>query len=156
MYADEVTSLRAALDLAQRNAPLERRAQIIGNTVFQAKKASAPEMDFASEKKLKAQALDAARTRTGAKKNRIHLTDRQWEAIQAGAISDTMLSEILLHADMDRVRELAQPKTAKKMTSAKTRRAQSMLASGYTRAEVARQLGVSLSTLDLATTEGGS
>jgi len=156
VYADEVTSLRAALDLAQRNAPLERRAQIIGNTVFQAKKASAPEMDFASEKKLKAQALDAARTRTGAKKNRIHLTDRQWEAIQAGAISDTMLSEILLHSDMDRVRELAQPKTAKKMTTAKTRRAQSMLASGYTRAEVARQLGVSLSTLDLATTEGGS
>ncbi len=43
---------------------------------------------------------------------------------------------------------MATPRTTVKMTSAKTLRAQSMLASGATRAEIASALGVSLTTLD--------
>jgi hypothetical protein len=79
------------------------------------------------------------------------ITDKEWEAIQAGAISDSKLSEILTHANMDVVRDHATPKDQVLMTNAKTNRAKSMLASGYTRAEVAAALGVSLSTLDRST-----
>lgn len=117
---------------------------------MKAKRAENPNMEKSIEKKLKNQALNEARIRTGAHKKRIDITPSEWEAIQAGAISASQLTDILNNADMDVVRELATPKTAKLMTSAKTNRAKSMLASGYTREQVAKHLGVSLTTLDTA------
>jgi hypothetical protein len=148
VYADQVTRLDAALSIAEANAPRERRAQLIGGNVLQAKLDAKPNMDWAEEKKVRNQALAAARLRVGAKKEQIVISPKEWEAIQAGAISDTKLQKIIGHADMDQLRDLATPKTKKLMTSSKTNRAMSMLALGYTRAEVAQQLGVSVSTLD--------
>lgn len=147
-YKAEVASLESQLALAKMNAPKERRAQLLVEEIMRAKKQANPDMDYASEKKLKFQALDEARQRTGAKKNQIKLTDREWEAIQSGAVSATKLRAILDNADMDRVKELATPRSDKLMTSARARRADSMLALGYTRAEVAAHFGISLSTLD--------
>jgi Trp operon repressor len=54
---------------------------------------------------------------------------------------------------MEIVRALATPRAKVLMTSTKTRLAESLMRSGYTRAEVAEKLGVSLTTLDRATTE---
>lgn len=156
VYSKEIDELDAALSLAKSSAPLERRAQLLANSNVKAKKQANPKMDPDMERRVKFQALEEARKRTGAGKTRIEITDRQWEAIQHGAISDTRLSEILKHANMERVKELATPRTKKLMSASKTRRAQSMLALGYTRAEVAAQLGVSLSTLDEATVGDGS
>lgn len=150
-YADQVKSLDAKLALAIRNRPLERQAQLIANATVKAKRDANPDIDSTSLKKIKFQALAEARVRTGAGKQRIVITDKEWEAIQADAISASKLQDILNNADTDRVRDLATPKSAKLMTSAKTSRAKSMLASGYTRAEVAAALGVSLTTLDEAT-----
>ena len=79
------------------------------------------------------------------------ITQKEWNAIQEGAISSTKLRSILDNADMDVVKELATPRPKLLMTNSKTVRAQTMLSSGYTRAEVASALGVSLSTLDEAT-----
>lgn len=150
-YEAEVRSLDAKLALAKRNSPYERQAQLVANAIVKAKREADPGMDKVTLKKIKGQALNEARNRTGAKKTQVVITPREWEAIQAGAISDTKLSDILDNADMDVVKELASPKTKVLMTSAKTKRAQSMLNLGYTRAEVAAQLGVSLSTLDAST-----
>ena len=150
-YEDEVKSLDAKLTLAIRNRPLERQAQLIANANVKARRDYDPNMDASTLKKIKAQSLTEARIRTGAGKQRIVITPKEWEAIQANAISASKLSDILNNADMDVVRELATPKSAKLMTPTKTTRAKSMLASGYTRAEVAQALGVSLSTLDEAT-----
>jgi ribosomal protein S19E (S16A) len=147
-YASEVASLNQKLDLAQRNAPLERQAQAIANNVLRNKKADNPNMTDEMEKKIKYQALETSRARLGAKKMAIEFTQGEWDAIQAGAISDSHLTQILNHSNMERVRELATPRTKTLMTSAKKQRAQSMLALGYTRKEVADQLGVSLTTLD--------
>lgn len=152
-YHAEVSSLDSKLALALRNRPLERQAQILANNVVSAKRQANPNLDSDSLKKIKYQALDEARLRTGAKKQQIQITQAEWNAIQAGAISNSKLSQILSNADMDIVRNLATPHTALLMTTAKTQRAQSMLASGYTRAEVADALGVSLTTLDTATSE---
>jgi transcriptional regulator with XRE-family HTH domain len=152
-YATQVKSLDAKLALAIRNRPLERQAQLIANSNIKARRDSNPNMDADTLGKIKAQALNEARNRTGAGKKRIKIDDSEWEAIQANAISASKLSDILNNADMDRVRDLATPKVAKLMTPTKTARASAMLAQGYTRAEVAQALGVSLSTLDEATVE---
>lgn len=146
-YAAEVASLNAKLNTALRNAPLERQAQILGNAVVAAKRRAYPDMEPAEIKKLKSQALIEMRARTGAKKERIVITPSEWDAIQAGAIRTSRVADILTHADLDQVKKLATPKVEVKMTSTKKARASAMLASGYTQAEVAQALGVSLTTL---------
>ena len=153
-YAKEVQSLNAKLNLALRNAPLERNAQVLANAILQQKKQANPNMEPAHVKRIKSQALDEARRRLGAKKDQIEITGPEWEAIQAGAISDHKLNQILENADLKKIKTLATPRTVLKMTPAKLQRAQSMLASGYTQAEIAAHLGVGLTTLKVALKEG--
>lgn len=146
-YVGEVASLNAKLNTALQNRPLERQAQLIANATYSAKRQANPNMDSADVKRVKAQALAEARLRVGAKNLDIQITQREWDAIQAGAISSNKLSQILDKSDLDRVMELALPKSEVLMNSVKQKRAESMLASGYTQAEVADALGVSLTTL---------
>ena len=148
VYASEVKSLDAKLNLALRNSPLERNARVIANGIVRRKQAIEPDMDEATLKKTKASALNEARSRVGAKKQQIVISPEEWAAVQAGAISDSKLINILDNADIDVVKKLATPRRETLMTSVKTSRAKSMLNSGYTRAEVAKALGVSLTTLD--------
>jgi len=154
-YASEIASLESKLATAKKNKPLERQAQIIANTTIKMKKDYNPQLknDKATLKKVEQQAITVARTRTGAGKNRIEITQSEWDAIQAGAISDSKLDEILTNADMDLVRKFATPKTAVMMSPTMMTRAQTMLNSGFTRAEVAEGLGVSVSTLDKSLSE---
>lgn len=153
-YSAQVASLSAKLNIAQKNAPIERQAQILANSMVNARKQANPDMDPADLKKIKGQELEKARTRTGAKKQRIVITPSEWEAIQAGAISNNKLSNILNNADLDEVKQLAMPRDKPPMNAGKVARAQSMLASGYTQAEVADALGIPASTLNDALTEG--
>lgn len=146
-YADEVKTLRAKLNVAQRNRPLERQAQLLANAIVQAKKDANPDMEPADLKKIQGQALIEARSRTGAGKQRIEITPREWAAIQAGAISNNTLSQILSNSDLDKVKELATPRVRVLMTNVQTARAEAMVKLGYTQAEIADQLGVSLTTL---------
>lgn len=147
-YKDEVASLNASLRIALRNAPLERQAQIVANTLVEIKRQANPNMDSDDLKKVKGQSLTEARIRTGAGKQRISISEEEWNAIQAGAISPNLLTKILNNSDLDTVKKLATPKKRQLlMTPTKQARANTMLASGYTQAEVAQQLGVSLTTL---------
>jgi DNA-binding CsgD family transcriptional regulator len=146
-YATEVASLDAKLNIALKNSPLERQAQLIANTIVAAQRETNPHMDPADLKKVNQRAINIARIRTGAAKQDIMITDREWDAIQANAISNNKLTQILNHANEERVKDLATPKTSLLMTSAKTTRAKAMLASGYSQGEVAAALGVSLTTL---------
>ena len=146
-HPNEVASLNAKLHLALRNAPRERIAQVIGNALVKQKQDANPDMDSATLKKVRGLALLTARARTGAKKERIDLTQEEWNAIQAGALSNNKVKQVLDNANIDRVKELATPITKILMTNAKTSRARAMLAAGFTQAEVADQLGVSLTTL---------
>jgi hypothetical protein len=153
-YAKEVSDLRAKLRVAIANRPLERQAQLIANAMVQAKRDANPDMEKTELKKIQGQALATARARTGAGKQRIEITPKEWAAIQAGAISNHTLNQILNNSDLDKVKELATPREALKMSDAKTSRARTMLSSGYTRAEIADALGVSVSTLNTVI-EGG-
>jgi hypothetical protein len=148
VYAKEVESLNAQLARAKSNAPLERMAQVAANAIVRAKRDSDPTMTEATLKKVKSQALQEARERVGANKEKIVISDNEWRAIQAGAISPTKLASILDNADPKQVRELATPRESLLMNSAKSARAALLLDRGYTRAEVAQDLGVSITTLD--------
>lgn len=146
-YKKEVDSLNAKLNVALKNAPLERKAQIVANSIVASTKANNPDMDGDDIKKLKGRALTEARIRTGAGKTRITITPKEWEAIQAGAISSSKLEQIINNTDLDHLKTLATPRTETGMSNSKIARANSMLARGYTQAEVAEALGISVSTL---------
>lgn len=152
-YAKEVESLNAHLALAIMNRPRERQAQILASNMIRAKREANPNLDGDSLKKVRYQELENARIRTGAKKQQIRITQEEWNAIQAGAISNSKLTQILANADLDLVRSYATPRVVTLMTPAKKQRALDMIASGYTRSEIADHLGVSLTTLDVATNE---
>lgn len=147
-YSKEVAALQGKLNTALKNKPLERQAQLIANTVVSAKRRASPSLDASDLKKIKSQALNEARSRTGAKKQRIDLTLSEWNAIQAGAISNNKLTQILNNADLDQVKALANPRSKTGLSGAKLARAKSMLSAGYTQSEVADALGISTSTLN--------
>jgi lambda repressor-like predicted transcriptional regulator len=147
VYKDEIAQLKADLHVAKMNSPRERAAQVLAAAIIQQKKAENQGMDDATLKKIKSQALAEARTRAGVKKVRVPISDRQWEAIQAGAVSKTMLKEILDNAEIERIKVLATPRPDIKMDSGTSARARGLLAAGLSQAEVARIIGVSLTTL---------
>jgi transposase len=149
VYENERSTLLAKLNLAEKNAPLEKQAQILANAQVGLRRQANPGMSDDEVKKIQQIALNEARNRTGAKKTQIVITQNEWNAIQAGAISTNKLTKILNNADLDNVRQLAMPKHKPKMSSTMKRRAQSMLDAGYTQAEVADQLGVGLTTLKI-------
>ena len=148
-YKNEVDSLEEKLDKAARNAPRERQAHAIANSVVKAKKEANPDMDSKEIKKASQQALEDARARVGAsgKGTRIDITPKEWEAIQAGAISDSKLTQILRYADMDKVREYATPKTYNSISPSKASRARAMRESGHTIQQIADAMGVSRSAI---------
>lgn len=146
-YQPEVDSLMGKLNAALMNAPRERQAQLAANSVVKAKKEANPDMKKSEIKKAGQQALTAARAKYGAKRTPISITDREWEAIQAGAISETTLREIIRNADIDVLRQKAMPKQSKEMSAAKQAKAKAMKASGYTAEEIAAAIGVSASTV---------
>lgn len=147
VYQKEVNDLKSKLSVAQRNAPLERSAQILANKIVSSKKKDNPSMSNDQLKKIKGQALVEARARTGAGKTRIEITPKEWDAIQSGAVSNNFLTQILNNTNLDLVKEYATPRTNVTMTPSRIARARAMLNAGKTQAEVALALGVSTSTI---------
>jgi hypothetical protein len=147
VYKAEVDMLKAKLNTALRNKPLERQAQLIANARVKAQVQANPNMDPSDLKKIRNLAQSDARARTGAEKQAITFTPKEWEAVQAGAISNHMLVNILKNADLEQVKGLANPRATTTMMPAKVARARAMLATGHTQAEIADQLGVSTSLL---------
>lgn len=146
-YQEEVDSLMAKLNVALKNAPRERQAQTIANSVVAAKKKDNPDMTKAEIKKASQQALTAARASVGAKRTPVDITDREWEAIQAGAISENKLVQILNNTNIDALRQRATPRSTTTLSNAKINRISALRASGYSTAEIASALGISSSTV---------
>ena len=146
-YQAEVDSLNAKLNVALKNAPRERQAQTMANAMVAAKKQDNPGMTSGEIKKASQQALTQARAAVGAKRETIKITDREWEAIQAGAISENKLTQIIDNVDIDSLRQRATPRTTTTLSQAKQNKIASMNASGYSTSEIAEALGVSTSTV---------
>lgn len=147
-YAPQVSSLNAKLNLALKNSPVERQAQLLANEIVRAKVEATPGMDSGQLKTVRGSALKTARDRTGAGKKLIDITDSEWTAIQAGAISNNALTKILNNTDIDKLKTRATPRVKLEVEGASLARAKAMLAAGHTQAEIATQLGVPASTLN--------
>lgn len=153
-YAPEVASLKAKYANMIANKPKERKAMLIANANIKAKIAERglnPKIteDKKEIKKISSVEMQRARDSVGAsgRKSKVTFTDKEWEAVQAGAISDNMLTKFLNSSDSDEIVKRAMPKNATVMTSAKMSKASAMLRSGYSYAEIAKACGVPESTV---------
>lgn len=152
-YASEVESLKAKIEKAELNTARERAANRMAAATVKAKKdaanAKGEEISGKDIKKAGQVALTKYREELGSvsrKDRNIVLTDREWEAIQAGAVSENTLNRILRNSDADSLRQRAMPKETKELNQAKQNRIKAMSAS-YTIAQIAEKLGVSTSTV---------
>ena len=114
----------------------------MANAVVAAKKQDNPDMTKGELKKVSQQALTQARAEVGAKRETIKITDREWEAIQAGAISENKLIQIIDNVDIDSLRQRAMPRATTTLSTAKQNKIAAMNASGYSTSEIAEALGV--------------
>ena len=146
-YREEVQSLDIKLNIAAKNAPKERQAQRLATSRVEVKRGVDKDISKSELKKLRQQELTFARNQLGAKRTPIKVTDREWEAVQAGAISENKLKRIMKYVDTDDLKQRATPKKSSTITPSKIARINSLLASGYTIAEVAAAVGLSTSTV---------
>lgn len=150
VYQDEVDSLESKLNIALLNAPRERQAQRTANAVVEAKKKANKDMTPGEIRKASQQALTTNRSAVGGVSRRdrsIKVTDKEWEAIQAGAISENKLFKILNNTDPDSLREKAMPRSATNLSQAKINRIKALSSSNYTLSEIANKLGISTTTV---------
>ena len=109
-YAPEVASLKEKYNNMIANKPKERKAMLIANANIKAKIQEQGLDPNISEdkkviKKISSVEMQRARDSVGAsgRKSKVTFTDREWEAVQAGAISDNMLTKFLNSSDSDEI-----------------------------------------------------
>lgn len=147
-YAEEVKDLKYQLNEALKNTPRERQAQMIAASELKIKKQEDPHMSEEEKTKLATRLLMKARANVGAERKEIVISDKQWEAIQAGAINPTTLKQIFRFADKTRVRQLATPyRNKNSLSKNQINRMKSMSSKGYTNQEIAELLGISTTTI---------
>lgn len=154
-YAAEVESLDAKLRRAELNKPREREAQRqTASQVSQKQKAHYQEtgekMSNKDVKKANQQLLTKNREAVNSasrKERSIEITDAEWKAIQAGAITNSKLKRILDNSDTDKLRERAMPKEKKEIPQSKVSRVKAMQSSNYTIEQIAKACGISVSSV---------
>ena len=155
LYKAEVDSLMARLNEAEKNSVRERQASRLTNAEVSGKikkaEAEGKELSGKDIRKMNQQALTKYRQQLGSISRRdrnLKITDREWEAIQAGAISENKLKRILANTDPDDLRQRATPRNSRAISSGQVNRIKNLSATGkFTIAEIADQLGLSTSTI---------
>ena len=156
IYAEEVESLKNKVNQSLIQAPLERKAQLVTGYILDQKIKNNPERynrktpDGKKKiKKLRESVIKQQRAILGKSKPSFDITDREWEALQAGALSLSVLKQVLQYGDQERIKKLATPKDINMpaLSNANVLMAKAMINSKYTLKEVADSFGVSVSTL---------
>jgi DNA-binding CsgD family transcriptional regulator len=154
VYAPEVASLKAKLNNAIKQAPKEAYAQVLATAEINRQHAMDPSIDIwgKEDRKNRQRAIENARARVGSNRaNRnFEITDREWEAIQARAVSYSTLKEILKYTDADELRQRATPRTNNRsgLSQAQIDRIKAMYNNKiYTISQIADVMGVSTSTI---------
>ena len=154
-YQNEVNSLNKKLNDALLNSTRERAMLRMANSEVK-KKTDAYEQEHGQKmknderRKLNQQTVTKYRQKVGSVSRRdrnIDITDREWDAIQSGAVSETTLKKILNNTDIDKLRDRATPKVRNTLSEAKINRIKAYADSNYTLAQIASKLGVSTSTV---------
>lgn len=151
-YGDQVASINDKYQSVIMNKPKERRAMIIANQNIEAKmqeQGLTYKKNKKEYKKIANVEMQRARDAVGASGAdvKIQFSDDEWEAIQAGAISDTKLMKILQSAKSEEIIKRAIPKATATLSEAKKAKAKAMFANDYTYKEIADACGVPESTI---------
>jgi predicted DNA binding protein len=150
IYAKEVSSLNSKLNEALKNSIKERHANRLTAAEMKERKKLNPNMTKEEEKKINQRVISKYREQLGSvprRKRNIGITDKEWEAIQAGAISNNKLKQILNNSDPEELRQRSMPKDKPTVSTAMISRMKSMKDSGFTLKEIADKFGVSTSTV---------
>ena len=147
-YENEVASLNHKLNIHELNKPKEQLAQAMANSIVAKKKAMDPDLKAKDIKKIRQQAIVEARNAVGAKREPFPVTEKEWEAIQAGAISANKLTQIMQYMDDDVLKEYTTPFSSKEISPTKRTKIAAMAAQGYTPSEIADAVGVSTKTVN--------
>lgn len=148
-YLNEYNSLMAKLNKAELNKTRERAAQRMANVEINSKIKSG-ELAKEDVKKASQQAVTRYRSEVGSVKRKdrnIDITDKEWEAIQAGAISESKLKRILNNTDADKLRDRAMPSKTTSLNAARIGKIQRMADSNYTLAQIAEACDCSIATV---------
>ena len=146
-YAETIDVIKDKITRAESNAPYERASQRKATYESEKKFKLDDSLTEKEKGKIRQQELTKARIEYGAQRYPIDITDKEWEAIQAGAISDHMLKQVLKYADSDKLKARAMPRSIDVLPETKQSRIRSMEASGYTISEIADRLDVSPTTV---------
>lgn len=151
IYSKEVSSLMNKLNDAKKNSPREREALRLANAEVKDKiLKSDGTLKSKDISKLMQQSINKFRQEVGGKSRRernIVISDKEWEAIQAGAISNNKLKEILSNTDPDSLRQKAMPKNRNSLSVAQINRIKSLANSNFTLAQIAEKMNLSPSTI---------
>ena len=150
VYAKEVSSLEAKLNDALKNTVRERAAVRLASAEIKSKKEADPDMKPGDLKKVSQRSLSKYRSEVGSVSRReraIKITDKEWEAIQAGAISENKLKKILNNSDPDTLRERAMPKATNTLSAAQISRIKRMSDSNFTLSQIAEKMNLSPATV---------
>lgn len=149
-YAEEVKHLDEMIVKAEMNSPRERQAQAMASAYVSSiikDNGGIDNIDKKKLKKIKDSALKNARQEAGATRYKISFTDREWEAIQSGAIFSKNQEVLFKYADADELRERATPREKKKVSDSQIARIKALRGRGYTNAEIAEATATSVSTV---------
>ena len=152
-YKEEIASIDIKLDKALRNAPKERIAQVQASAFIKEKIKNNPDLNTKEYKddlkKLRQIAISDARAAVGADKKKvfIELSEREWEAINKGAVSKTKTASVVKNMDKDYLVKSVIPKSENNLSAAKINRIKAMDNTGCTIAEIANALGISTTTV---------
>ena len=149
LYAEEVEILKQNLEKAKSNQDVERWANLLTNQRIKARLDEDPSLSFDKSrvKKLRQQYLTRAREETGAKRVKIEITPRQWEAIQNGAVGHTTLSSLIKYTDPDVIKKYALPREKQGLSDSKINTLKILASMNFTQDQIANRLGVSVSTV---------
>lgn len=151
MYQEEVKAIKNKVAEAKKNHPRERKAQTIADIKMKAILDDNPSAKEDKEQwgKIKQRTLAEARKAVGSVRPHFDVTDREWEAIQAGGVSSTLLSELINYVGVDKLASRATPRNSSNALPTKDiNRIQNLYNSGsYTVADIADAVGCSTSTV---------
>lgn len=154
-YKNDIDILIDQINEAERNRPRERIANARASAavkrrmdIWRQDNPSAGKSEYKAEKaKIHQKEISKARKAVGAERLLISLTDRQWDAINQGAMHKSTLEKLFKYADMQDVKRRSMPRQSNSLSKAKEAQIKALMASGYTNKQIAERIGCSTSTV---------
>lgn len=155
VFDNEVHSLNQKLLKAKSNKPKETQAQLTSRARYhvwlQARQNEGIEVDKEERRKRRDLELKKARKEFGAERNEIFFTDREWQAIQNGALPPTTVKQIYQYANSEELRKKATPNPPSELTPTQKRFITNLKNAGFenmTNSQIAERIGVSVSLVN--------